>query len=149
MPSKTQKELNHSSRLGFLGESYVQTVLLEWCDFVTSCGHTTPYDLILDHNNRLYKVQVKTVSQAKTKAGLRYRFNANSLQRSKPYYTSRNDIYDNMNDLSDKIIFYNKNDRNRKKIAKNGKKKYFKLFNEQKTTKYIVDKSLGNKTNLY
>ena len=93
MPSKTQKELNHSSRLGFLGESYVQTVLLEWCDFVTSCGHTTPYDLILDHNNRLYKVQVKTVSQAKTKAGLGYRFNANSLQRSKPYYTSRNDIY--------------------------------------------------------
>ena len=29
------------------------------------------------------------------------------------------------------------------------KKKYFKLFNELKTTKYIVDKSLGNKTFLY
>ena len=66
-------------------------------------------------------------------------------------FFNKNEIitYDNMNDLSDKIIFYNKNDRNRKKIAKNGKKKYFKLFNEQKTTKYIVDKSLGNKTNLY
>ena len=28
-------------------------------------------------------------------------------------------------------------------------KKYFDLFNELKTTKYIIDKSLGNKTILY
>jgi len=58
-------------------------------------------------------------------------------------------FYDNIFDLSDKINFYKKNDKSRIKIAKNGKKKYFKLFNELKTTKYIIDKSLGNKTNLY
>jgi hypothetical protein len=51
--------------------------------------------------------------------------------------------------LSDKIKFYAKNDRLRIKIAKNGKKKYFKLFNETKITKYFVDISLGNKTSLF
>ncbi len=58
-------------------------------------------------------------------------------------------FYDNITDLSDKIKFYKKNEKTRIKIAKNGKKKYFKLFNELKTTKYIIDKSLGNKTLLY
>ena len=58
-------------------------------------------------------------------------------------------FYDNINDLSDKINFYKKNERSRIKIAKNGKNKYFNLFNELKTTKYIIDKSLGNKTTLY
>ena len=58
-------------------------------------------------------------------------------------------FYDNISDLSEKIQFYKKNDKLRRKIAKNGKKKYFKLFNELKTTKYIIDKSFGNKTFLY
>ena len=58
-------------------------------------------------------------------------------------------FYDNISDLSEKIKFYKKNEKARIKIAKNGKKKYFKLFNELKTTKYIIDKSLGNKTSLY
>ena len=55
----------------------------------------------------------------------------------------------NILDLSDKIKFYKKNEKSRINIAKNGKQKYFKLFNELKTTKYIIDKSLGSKTNLY
>ena len=58
-------------------------------------------------------------------------------------------LYDNINDLSDKIKFYKKNTRIRIKIAKNGKRKYFKLFNELKITKYIVDKSLGNNSKLF
>jgi len=58
-------------------------------------------------------------------------------------------FYDNISDLSEKIKFYKINEKARIKIAKNGKKKYFKLFNELKTTKYIIDKSLGNKTSLY
>ena len=57
-------------------------------------------------------------------------------------------FYDNLNDLSDKIKFYSINDKIRKKIAKNGKKKYFKLFSEIKITKYFVDISLGNKSSL-
>ena len=56
--------------------------------------------------------------------------------------------YSNINDLSDKIRFYSKNDKLRKKIAKNGKMKYFNLFNETKVSKYFIDVSLGNKANL-
>ena len=58
-------------------------------------------------------------------------------------------FYDNINDLSDKIKFYSLNDILRKKIAENGKKKYFQLFNEKKITKYLVDKSLGSDAVLY
>jgi spore maturation protein CgeB len=58
-------------------------------------------------------------------------------------------MYDNINDLSDKINFYKKNDKQRAKIGSAGKKKYFKLFDELKTTKYIIDKSLGKDTRLY
>ena len=64
----------------------------------------------------------------------------------------RNDeliFYNDINDLVDKLIFYKKNDKLRKKIAYNGRKKYFKLFNEIKTTKYIIDISIGKKVNLY
>ena len=57
-------------------------------------------------------------------------------------------FYDNISDLADKINFYKKNDKLRKKIAYNGKKKYFKLFNEKKITKYIIDRSIGKKTTL-
>ena len=58
-------------------------------------------------------------------------------------------FYDNITDLSEKIKFYKQNKKLRIKIARNGKKKYFDLFNELKTTKYIIDKSLGNKTFSY
>ncbi len=58
-------------------------------------------------------------------------------------------LYDNINDLSKKIKFYKKNSKSRKKIAYMGKKKYFKLFNEKRTTKYIIDKSLGKSVELY
>tara|TARA_Y100001935_G_C17139104_1_gene424574 strand:+ start:59 stop:625 length:567 start_codon:yes stop_codon:yes gene_type:complete len=57
--------------------------------------------------------------------------------------------YDNVDDLAEKIKFYKKNDKLRIKIAKKGKEKYFKLFNEVKITKYIIDKSLGNKASLF
>ena len=58
-------------------------------------------------------------------------------------------FYDNINDLSDKIKFYSSNDKLRRKIAEKGKKKYFKLFNEQKITEYLVNKSLGSDVVLY
>ena len=48
-----------------------------------------------------------------------------------------------------KLNFYKKNSNLRNKIAKNGKKKYFRLFNELKITKYILDKSMGNPSKLY
>ena len=57
--------------------------------------------------------------------------------------------YVNIDDLADKIKFYKKNDKSRIKIAKKGKEKYFKLFNEVKIAKYIIDNSLGNKVSLF
>ena len=57
-------------------------------------------------------------------------------------------IYNDINDLSEKIKFYAKNDRLRIKIAKNGKRKYFKLFNETIISKYIIDISIGKKISL-
>lgn len=66
-------------------------------------------------------------------------------------FFTKNEIifYKNINDLSEKIKFYSINDKLREKIAKNGKEKYFKLFNETKITNYFVDISLGNKTSLF
>ena len=58
-------------------------------------------------------------------------------------------FYKNIDDLVSKVKFYSKNDRERIKIAKKGKKKYFKRFNEIATSKYIVDVSIGKINNLY
>jgi spore maturation protein CgeB len=57
-------------------------------------------------------------------------------------------FYNNIDDLSDKIKFYSINKKLRKKIAYAGKKKYFKLFNETKITKFFIDVSIGNKASL-
>ena len=57
-------------------------------------------------------------------------------------------FYNNIDDLSDKIKFYSKHEILRKKISKNGQKKYFKLFNETKISKYLVDISIGKKGSL-
>ena len=56
--------------------------------------------------------------------------------------------YSDIADLSDKIQYYAKNEKLRIRVAKNGKRKYFKLFNEKKITKYIIDVSLGNSSKL-
>ena len=58
-------------------------------------------------------------------------------------------LYENINDLRDKIQFYKKNDSLRKKIAKNGQNKYFKLFNETTISKYIIEASMGKKVSLF
>ena len=66
-------------------------------------------------------------------------------------FFSKNEIifYNNIDDLVSKVKFFSKNDKQRIKIAKNGKKKYFKRFNEITTAKYIVDICTGKKNNLY
>ena len=56
--------------------------------------------------------------------------------------------YNNIDDLVSKIKFYKKNDKKRINIAKKGKKKYFRMFNESRVSKFIIDKSLGKKAYL-
>jgi glycosyltransferase involved in cell wall biosynthesis len=65
-------------------------------------------------------------------------------------FFNKNEIifYKNINDLADKIKFYSKNNKIRQKIAKSGQKKYFKLFNETKVSKFFIDISLGNNAKL-
>ena len=58
-------------------------------------------------------------------------------------------FYNNVDDLADKIKFYSRNDKLRINIAKSGKDKYFKLFNETRVSKYLIDVSIGKKTSLY
>jgi hypothetical protein len=58
-------------------------------------------------------------------------------------------FYKNINDLADKINFYSKNDHLRKKIAKNGKRKYFKLFNEKRIAEYFINISVGKEYKLF
>ncbi len=64
---------------------------------------------------------------------------------------SKNEVvmYTSINDLTEKINFYKRNDHLRKKIASAGRKKYFKLFNELNIAKYVLDKSLGKNSKLY
>jgi len=57
--------------------------------------------------------------------------------------------YNNKDDLADKIKFYSRKDKLRINIAKNGKDKYFKLFNETRVSKYLIDTSLGKNTSLF
>ena len=58
-------------------------------------------------------------------------------------------FYSNIKELSDKIKFYSNNDKQRIKIAKNGKKKYFKLFNEKRIAEYFLKISNGQSYSLF
>ena len=58
-------------------------------------------------------------------------------------------LYKNINDLTNKIIFYNKHDNLRKKIARNGRKKYFKYFNSKIIAEFIINKTLNIQKKYY
>jgi glycosyltransferase involved in cell wall biosynthesis len=51
-------------------------------------------------------------------------------------------FYKNINDLSEKILMIAKDEKLRKRIAMNGKKKYMKHFNSTKVAEFIINKSL-------
>ena len=56
-------------------------------------------------------------------------------------------FYKSVSDLSEKIIKISSDDNLRKKIARNGKRKYMRYFNSDLVSEYIINKSLGIKTN--
>ncbi len=60
-------------------------------------------------------------------------------------------FYKNVNDLSEKILKISNDDKLRKKIAENGKKKYMSQFNSNKVAQYIINKTLDvkDKNNFY
>ena len=60
-------------------------------------------------------------------------------------FFNKNEIvtYKNTNDLVEKILKYKKDDQLRKKIARNGRSRYFKLFNSTIVADYIISKTFG------
>ena len=58
-------------------------------------------------------------------------------------------FYKNLNDLSEKIIKISRDDKLRRKIAKNGKKKYMKYFNSTEVANFIISKTLELKDKRY
>ena len=51
-------------------------------------------------------------------------------------------FYKNINDLSEKILKISRDEKLRKKIGKNGKKKYMKYFNSTLVAEFIINKTL-------
>ena len=51
--------------------------------------------------------------------------------------------YGNETDLIDKIKYYKNHENELSKIGKNGRVKYFKLFNNKLVTNFMIGKSLG------
>ena len=51
--------------------------------------------------------------------------------------------YNNISDLSEKIIKYSEDNYARKKIAKKGRVKYFKYFNSKIVADFIINKTFG------
>ena len=54
-------------------------------------------------------------------------------------------LYKNLSDLSNKIEYYSNNDKERMKIAKKGRDKYFKYFNSTVVADFIIKKALLEK----
>ena len=57
--------------------------------------------------------------------------------------------YKSINDLAKKIYFYSTNNEKRKKIASNGRQKYFKYFNSKIISDYIICKTFNLKKKFY
>ena len=57
--------------------------------------------------------------------------------------------YKSINDLAKKIYFYSTNNEKRKKIAANGRQKYFKYFNSKIISDYIICKTFNLKKKFY
>ena len=54
-------------------------------------------------------------------------------------------FYNNINDLSEKILKVSRDEKLRKKIARKGKLKYMKYFNSNLVANFIINKTLGIK----
>ena len=66
-------------------------------------------------------------------------------------FFSDNEIifYDSIKDLAEKINKYNTDDHKRIKIARAGKKKYFRYFNSSLVAQFIIDKTFENNNNKF
>jgi hypothetical protein len=64
--------VDEKSRIGRAGEHLVAFYLLQYCDSVILTNENSKADLILDHSDRLYKVQVKSTNSIWKHKGKEY-----------------------------------------------------------------------------
>jgi hypothetical protein len=83
--AKTSEEHQSNSRLGALGESLVQSFLLEYVDWCYPTQDKHPADILMETNGSKYTIQVKTRRESK---GGKYTFASESSR-------SMSDVYKN------------------------------------------------------
>ena len=87
MPRKTSDQHQANSRLGALGESLVQTFLLEYADFCFPTQEKHPADLCFELNRCMYTVQVKSRRATKEKKFVFAAENSRSMSDTYRNYT--------------------------------------------------------------
>jgi hypothetical protein len=87
MPRKTSDQHQANSRLGALGESLVQTFLLEYADFCFPTQEKHPADLMVEFGNAKYTVQVKSRRATKEKKFVFAAENSRSMSDTYKNYT--------------------------------------------------------------
>lgn len=87
MPRKTSDQHQNNSRLGALGESLVQTFLLEYADFCFPTQEKHPADLMVEFGNAKYTVQVKSRRATKEKKFVFAAENSRSQSETYRQYT--------------------------------------------------------------
>tara|TARA_R100001460_G_scaffold86862_1_gene128300 strand:+ start:1745 stop:2188 length:444 start_codon:yes stop_codon:yes gene_type:complete len=91
MTKKTSEQHQSNSRLGALGESLVQTFLLEYCDWCYPTQEKHPADLLVELGSAKFTVQVKT--RRETKEGKYVFATENSRNMSEVYKQYHCDIF--------------------------------------------------------
>ena len=127
--SKSSEQHQSNSRLGALGESLVQTFLLEFCDWCYTTQDKHPADLLVELGSAKYTVQVKT--RKETKEGKYVFAHEPSRAKSEVYRHYHCDIY--------AFVFVGARGKRIKFQPNNTTQNYFTFTNKQITDTLEVD----------
>ena len=127
--SKSSEQHQSNSRLGALGESLVQTFLLEYCDWCYTTQDKHPADLLVELGSAKYTVQVKT--RKETKEGKYVFAHEPSRAKSEVYRHYHCDIY--------AFVFVGVRGKRIKFQPNNTTQNYFTFTNKQITDTLEID----------
>jgi len=127
--SKSSEDYQKDSRLGALGESLVQTFLLEYCDWCYPTQDKHPADLLVELGSAKYTVQVKT--RKETKEGKYVFAHEPSRAKSEVYRHYHCDIY--------AFVFVGRKGKRIKFQSNNTSQNYFTFTNKQITDTFEID----------
>ena len=72
---------------------------------------------------------------------LTFQYAGNKMQH---FFSDDETVYfSSVEELAEKIAYYNTHDEERRSIASRGREKYFRLFNSERTLKYMIEASFG------